>query len=310
MKMQRTILVVLIAFAGSGIVNAQGPIDGTIYGRININAELLSPYKGDSTTDIVSNASRLGFEGATSLSEGLEVIYQIEYEVHLDDGDKDGDVLSQRNSFLGLKGRYGTILTGKHDTPTKMTQNRVDLFNDMISDIRTVLDGENRENDIVLYRSPSFSGFSIDLATIAGGDDDNFTSSLSGSISYSRDAFYAALGLDSDVANHDVMRIVAQYFAGPLTLGAIYQRSEDNRVVNAEDEDGFFLSAAYKYENLTLKAQVAESDEKAPGKSQFTAGFDYKLGERTKLFTYYTTIDADNKLIGADHYGLGFEHNF
>ncbi len=70
------------------------------------------------------------------------------------------------------------------------------------------------------------------------------------------------------------------------------------------------MNAEDKYESLTLKAQFAEFDERAPGKSQSTTDFDYRIGERTKIFTYYITTDAGNKLIDADHYKLSFERNF
>jgi predicted porin len=310
MKIYRVIAITIITQCGSSLVNAQGPIDGAIYDKININAELASPKGGDDKSDIVSNASRLGFEGATLLREGLEVIYQIEYEVNIDDGDRGGDTLNQRDSFLGLKGSYGTILMGKHDTPTKMTQNRLDLFNDMIADLRTVLPGENRENDIILYTSPEYSGFTANIATIAGGDDEDFSSSYSASLAYRKDSFYLALGVDSNVANHDIVRFVTQYFAGPLTVGALYQRSENTRLANAEEEDGVYVSASYRLQKFTLKAQFGESDAWMPGNKQFTTGFDYSLGERTRLFTYYSSLAPDNEVLVSDYFGIGIEHIF
>lgn len=301
-------LPLLLILAGPAL--AQGPIDGKIYGRINVNAELEDPDTGDSSTDIVSNASRLGFSGATQLEEGLQVIYQIEYEVHLDDGDKDGRTLTQRNSFVGLKGKYGTILTGKHDTPTKMIQNDIDLFNDMIGDIKNVLDGENRENDIILYTSPTFSGLTVDVATIAGGADTNFTDSVSASINYSDERFFAGLGIDDNVAGRDVLRFVGQYFMGPLALGLLVEDSEKSQLPGSDSESAAFASVAYETNNFTWKLQYGSSDQKAPGKEQTTAGFDYRLGENTKLFTYLTHFDADDAALKVNHWGLGMEHRF
>ena len=289
---------------------AQGPIDGRIYGKININVELEDPASGDSSTDIVSNASRLGFAGETTLSEGLEVIYQLEYEVHLDDGDKDGRTFTQRNSFLGLRGKYGTVKVGKHDTPNKMIQNDIDLFNDQIGDIKNVLDGENRENDILMYTSPTFDGFTVDIATIAGSGDSDLTSSISAAVNYSNDSFFAGFGVDDNVAGRDVVRFVGQYFVGSLALGLLYERSEPSQVSGADDEDALFFSVAYEVNKFTWKFQYGSSDQKAPGKEQLTTGFDYSLGSRTKLFTYFTAFDEDNSAKEVNYWGLGVEHRF
>ena len=310
MNISKKLLIVNVAFFASIQVYGQDSLAPDFYGRININAEMEDPANGDSSTDIVSNASRLGVRGGTEINDGLELIYQLEYEVNPDDGDSNGRTLKQRNSYLGFRGSYGTILAGRHDTPAKMAQNRIDLFNDMIGDIKNVLDGENRVDDIIMYTTPNNSGFSASLATIAGGDDENFTNSISASVSYENESFYASLGLDSEVKNKAVVRFVTQFYLGNLTLGALFQESEDTQDPLADDEDGSFVSAAYKIDQYTLKIQFGESDQKALGKEQLSAGFDYKLGDNTKLFTYYTHFDADNAVIEADHYGVGFEHRF
>jgi predicted porin len=310
MRLKPNLLLLTMPLLVSVPAIAQDSLIPELYGRININAEIMKPDSGDSESDIVSNASRLGVRGSKEISPGLELIYQIEYEVDPADGDISGQSFKQRNSFLGFEGAYGTILVGKHDTPLKETQNRIDLFNDMIGDIKNVVDGENRVNDIILYESPEYSGFHASLATIAGGQDSDFTSSISASVTYENDLFYAALGLDSDVENRDVVRFVSQLYLGNLTLGALYQESEKTQVPGADKEDGTFVSAAYKVNKFTWKAQYGVSDERAPGKEQLTTGFDYSLGDNTKLFTYITTFAADNSALENDHYGIGFEHRF
>lgn len=310
MRFNPKLLALSLPILVSGNIAAQESLVPEFYGRININAEIMQPDTGDSVSDIVSNASRLGVKGGKQLSEGLELIYQVEYEIDPADGDISGQSFKQRNTYLGFTGGYGTVLVGKHDTPTKQAQNRIDLFNDMIGDMKNVLDGENRETDIIMYTSPEHSGFTASVATIAGNGDSDFTSSISASLAYENERFYAALGIDSEVADRDVVRFVSQLYLGDLTLGALYQQSEKTQVALADEEDGVFVSATYKLNKFTLKAQYGESDQKAAGKEQLSAGFDYKLGDNTKLFTYITTFAADNAALENNHYGVGFEHRF
>ncbi len=81
----------------------------TFYGKANVTIQS-SDDGSESVTDIKSNASRLGVKGSHAVEGGLEVVYQAEFEVQIDDGDKDGQTISQRNIYVGLKGDFGTVL--------------------------------------------------------------------------------------------------------------------------------------------------------------------------------------------------------
>ena len=107
--------------------------DVTLYGKANVSLQS-TDESGSSTTEVVSNASRIGVKGSETLSEELKAIYKFEFEVHLDDGDNDGDTFSQRNIYVGLQSnKMGTVIVGKFDTPLKVAQNKIDLFNDFES---------------------------------------------------------------------------------------------------------------------------------------------------------------------------------
>lgn len=60
--------------------------------------------------------SRFGFRGESSLGRGLSVIWQIEQQVSVDAG---GAQLASRDTFLGLRGQYGTLRAGLFDTVYK-----------------------------------------------------------------------------------------------------------------------------------------------------------------------------------------------
>ncbi len=98
----------------------------TVYGKLWISIESQNTASG-TEVDMVSNASRLGIKGSMDFGEGIEAIYQAEYEVDPVDGTADESkdrTFKQRNSFVGLKGSMGTIFLGKHDTATKRSQKK------------------------------------------------------------------------------------------------------------------------------------------------------------------------------------------
>lgn len=304
----------LLALAISAAAASNAMADASVYGQIDLSVQQLDATKATTSAatydvlkddwEVLSNASRLGFKGDSSINDDLKVIYKLEYEVAPDgdsftvDGAK-GHEFKSRNMYIGLQSEtFGTVLAGKHDTPTKLAQNKIDQFNDLTyGDLKYVLVGENRVNDIVMYTTPEFSGFSATVALAPGeqSDDDNtgtvedkndgLADHVSAAVQYQAGNFYAAIAGDQDIEQTDVLRGVVQYTVGDLQLGALYQTAEDadkkdnnatekkylgktEGVVkevdgiagyNLEQQDGYLLSAAYKLGDFTLKAQYAAS---------------------------------------------------
>jgi predicted porin len=301
---------------------AAGPIDGTIYGKVNVS--VVNADNGTTDTwKLNSNASRLGVKGKTEIADGLYAVYKAEFEMCVDDGDCKGQTFTQRNIMGGIKGSFGTVWAGKHDSPTKLAQNKIDLFNDLEGHIKNTFEGENRVSNIVAYSSPKMNGFSTTVAMIPGEgtdidgdgqDDTGLTDGISYSLSYSQGNLYIAVAGDQDVDNQDLMRIVAQYNIDALKLGVMYQQNEDN--LGTKDESGFFVSAAYKLDKkTTLKAQYGSIEDDADGDEEQTMslGADYKLAKGTKLYVFYTD-HTDSSVGEADKedtaFGLGMEHKF
>ena len=309
-----------IGFASLGY--ADGPIDGTIYGKVNVSVVNADDGASDEWK-LNSNASRLGVKGKTEIADGLYAVYKAEFEMCVDDGDCKGQTFTQRNIMGGIRGSFGTVWAGKHDSPTKLAQNKIDLFNDLEGDIKNTFEGENRVSNIVAYTSPTINGFSSTVAMMPGEgadvdgdgqDDTGLTDGISYSVSYSMDNLYIAIAGDQDVDSQDLMRIVAQYKMDALKLGVMYQQNEDN--LGTKDESGFFVSAAYQLDKkTTLKAQYGSIEDDVDGDEEETLslGADYKLAKGTKVYVFYTDNTDSSTGVADDEdraFGLGMEHKF
>ena len=301
---------------------AAGPIDGTIYGKINVSV-VNSDDGASDEWNLNSNASRLGVKGKTEIADGLYAVYKAEFEMCVDDGDCKGQTFTQRNIMGGVRGSFGTVWAGKHDSPTKLAQNKIDLFNDLEGDIKNTFEGENRVSNIVAYTSPTINGFSSTVAMMPGEgadvdgdgqDDTGLTDGISYSVSYSMDNLYIAVAGDQDVDSQDLMRIVAQYKMDALKLGVMYQQNENN--LGTKDESGFFVSAAYQLDKkTTLKAQYGSIEDDVDGDEEETLslGADYKLAKGTKVYVFYTDNTDSSTGVADDEdtaFGLGMEHKF
>ena len=315
-------ILLILALCFTSFSFAEGPIGGKVYGKANLS--LVDQDSGDTSGwNLNSNASRLGIKGESKISEELAVVYQVEYEVCIDSGDCKGQTFKQRNTFLGLKGNFGMVSAGKHDTPTKLAAKKVDLFNDLEGDIKNAFEGENRVSNVVAYTSPKMNGFSATLAMIPaegedvdqdGQDDTGLKDGLSYSINYTKDNLYLAIAGDQDIDEQDLVRMIAQYQIDALTLGFLYQQNQDN--LGAKEESGYFFSAAYSLNpDITLKAQYGEIEDDIDGDKEQTLslGADYKLSKNTKTFIFYT--DNTDSEVGLSEdaftaFGIGMEHKF
>ena len=286
----------------------------TVYGKLWISVESQDTLSG-TEVDMVSNASRLGVKGSMDFGDGLEAIYQAEYEVDPVDGtadEKNGRTFKQRNSFVGIKGSYGTLFLGTHDTALKKSQSKIDLFNDLAGDIKNILQGENRMSDFIGYTTPTLGeGFSATFNAIKGTEEEgnSIGDSTSISLNYKTKSFYASIAFDSELKGYDTTRISFQVPLNRTQLGFIYQDTKE--LSSGLDEDGYVLSLSQKIgKKGVFKIQLAESDMKMGSGKQASIGYDYKLSEKAKAFIFYTDLSGESLSKEKEISALGFEYKF
>ncbi|WP_028774638.1 porin [Shewanella waksmanii] len=313
----KTLLASALATATLASAHAADPL--TVYGKLNVTAQS-NDVQGDSETTIQSNASRLGVKGAFELSSSLEAFYTIEYEV--DTGDDAKENFKARNQFVGLRGNFGAVSVGRNDTMLKKSQGKVDQFNDLSGDLKSLFKGENRLAQTATYVTPSMSGFQLGVTYAASGDSDQLEqdgyslAAMYGDSGLKSSPIYASIAYDSDVKGYQVARATVQGKIAGFKLGAMYQQEEkvydvdDNDEVNPFDGDsysGYLLSAAYTIDSVVLKAQFQDMEDKG---DSWSVGADYKLGKPTKLFAFYTATSYEGAAKDDNFIGLGLEHKF
>lgn len=335
--MKKNIVALAVAAAISAPVAMAGA--PTVYGKLNFAFVDVAKKDGDAQsagTTVNSIASRLGVKGSEDLGNGLKAIYKVEFGITPDksgkfedsDGDKSNGALTNRNQYVGLKGGFGTVLLGRHDTPEKMSQ-ASDLFNDGAADLANnnmVFDkslvNETRASDVVAYVSPSFSGVKVTAAMIMGANDtdaavDGTNDAMSAAISYGskkKGLYLAAAMTDNakDSGAQDTTRLSAQYKANGLTGNVIYIDSNDQAAGNAGDATVTQLNVGYKIGKFMPKAKMSMVDPKAAGSDSITNmayGLNYSLGKKTTAYIEIVDVDKDNTN-GLDTTSIGMIHKF
>ncbi len=290
-----------------------------VYGKLHVSVSAFDdqPATGAGSNDvqISSNASRIGFKGAEDLGGGLSAIWQIESGVTLDE--KSGS-FATRNSFVGLKGGFGTVLLGNHDTPLKMVGRKVDLFGDTMADSRNVLNSgsDTRVKNVAVYMY-EMGGFGVAAAYSTDMDngeaDDSSVYNLNAT--YANGPLFLGLGY-GDGDGHEKagfgqhMRAAAGFTMAGLKFVAQYDKLDDDNTVvlapaanQAGDFDAWMVGAAYTMGNIVLKANYMKGEydgdaiEAGYDVEQFTVGADYKLSKRTTAYALYA--NGENITLGA-----------
>jgi predicted porin len=340
--MKRKLLPLLIAgitVAAAGTATAGAP---TVYGKINVTLQQFDLEQINGAGAVVeerddwqmrSNASRLGVKGDFDITESLKAIYKLEYEVSVDTGtNSNGREFSARNIVGGFQGGWGTLVAGRHDTPLKLIQEKVDRFNDLqVGDISNYMVGEFRRDNIVMYTTPTLGGFAFTAAFAPGEGatgpdgktDDSIADTTSFALSYGAGSnLYLAVAHEQNMAGNssagssDITRLVGEAVLGPVKLGALYQMAEqhDSQDVlagvpgainqfggNFEEQDAWIVSGEWAAtKEFVLKAQYgySESTPFAAGVDDAEAtliavGADYKLDKNSKLFAYYAQLEVE-----------------
>ena len=133
----KKLLVVLVAgVCGSPLLaSAQDASPITVYGRLYPQFTVISSSGATATTggrntlsgapagvelpshnEVQASNSRLGFRGKENLGGGLEAFFQIESTIPLDTG---GGTFGTRDSFVGIRGGFGSVKLGNMDTVYK-----------------------------------------------------------------------------------------------------------------------------------------------------------------------------------------------
>lgn len=301
--MKKSTLVLAMALAGAATVQAD-PV--TVYGQLNVSAQ--SSDEGDGRfSELKSNSSRFGLKGDYALDNDLTLVYQLEWGVDMADVGG-GDNITSRNQYVGLKGNFGEVRLGRHDTALKDAQGKIDLFSDYEADVKNLWRGEVRASDSVTYYTPTYNNFGVHLTYImedAADAEDAFSASVYyGDENLKNTAYYAAVSMDSDVAGFDAMRVQAQGKVAAVKLGAIYHSQEN--IVSGLEQDGWLLSAAYPMGKTELKAQYQTLEDN----DAVSVGVDYKAGKNTTLFAWYSSFNFDITAPDRDYLAVGIKHKF
>ena len=303
--MKNIVILLILGCASLAVAGDKNDLIPTVYGKVVVSYGI-QDVNGADDWELKSHSSRIGVKGKYDLTDSLKAIYKLEWEVDVtDNSEGSNNNIKSRNQFVGLNGSFGTFLFGRHDTPTKVSQGKFDLFNDLDSDIKYLTAADIRASNVIAYSSPKLGDtVNMMLAIVPGEEPDGAdgpADAVSANITYSKNGFFGGIGLDSEVGGMDTIRATLIYKTKKFQFGGLFDSTE--LVDGSSDADAFIVNASYQANKTRFKVQFGNSDIGPKGKGlgdlayqgteSISVGADYLFSKKAFLFAYYVSTDDD-----------------
>src|SRR5574343_451496 len=335
--MQKKIIALAIAGLASTAAFAQSNV--TIYGRMDLGAAYRTGDSGgvantEGKYEIASgigSGSRIGFKGVEDLGNGLKAVFQSEFGIGIDQpagsariNDANGNQIGQsaagtnatwtnRNSYVGLAGGFGTVVAGRLDGVRYGIFNTYDPFaGGTIGNFTQMTIQIDRADNAIAYISPNFSGFGLVLAyssNIAGAepkDNNAFTPGTNGVLhtimgTYDNGPLSARLDYEQgtfpglNVSKTWVATAAASYDFGAVKVSALIDQIKNSDL--GVKQQAWLIGAKAPVGKFTVKAMLGGVKDKINDDAdsiKWALGVDYALSKRTYLYANYGQIKNDD----------------
>ena len=324
--MKKSLLALAVFGAFSGAASAQS--NTTIYGIIDMGLTHSKSDVAGGRWGIDSGnwyGSRLGFTGSEDLGGGLSAIFNLENGFNADTGSAaQGGRLFGRQSWVGLKGGFGTVRLGRSWMPTySLLTNVIDPFEDGMAGAASGFFGRNIFNAIdirmqnALFYTKSIGGLKADLAyslgEVAGNTSAN--SQISTAFTYGTGPLKAVFGYHdakdaADTGSAKLTFVGGTYDFGPakLHLGLDKQKT-DAAGVTTVDANDVLVGVTVPVGAGRILASYNRLNDRTPANAdmrQYAMGYTYSLSKRTTLYTSYGHVSLND----ANRFNLGIRHKF
>ncbi len=337
--MKKTLLAAALLAGFAGVAQAEtsvtlyGIIDtGLGYNRISgasdaVNGSRFGMING------VQNGSRWGLRGSEDLGDGLRAVFQLESGFDSGNGKSaQGGRLFGRQATVGLASdSWGQLDFGRQTNIASKYFGSIDPFGAGFgqANIGTGMSAANtqRYDNMVMYQTPSFSGFQFGVGYSFSADDnkagqtgfhtaDN-TRAITAGLRYVNGPLNVALSYDQLNASNNLPTEATDATPRSYMIGGSY----DFEVVKlalayARTTDGWFAGPGVNGNSILSSAASDISNVFADGfkANSYLVGLSAPIGGASNLFGTWQRVDPSNdRLTGDDSnmniYSLGYTYD-
>jgi predicted porin len=310
-QMKKSYLVLAIALATSlSGITASAQQSVTVSGILGIGVSSVSGGQQGSSNYAAGREfkmaqdskvpTRLVFRGTEDVGGGMSALFLLDKGFNIDDGTETlGGAF--RESYVGLRGNFGTVTVGRQFHP---------LFN-VRDDYDPTADSSNlmataafRMNNSIMYRTPSADGFFAKLAYGLGEVPGNAAASraLGAYLAYDKGPISAKLGHNNLNDAQGVRSAKNTLLAGSYNFGmatgflsyGINKGAVVSGNYSAADNTDMLLGVRAPFGANTLAATFIRKNDKTAADAdadQIQLYYAYSLSKRTVLYSIFTHIN-------------------
>ncbi|HFA9535317.1 TPA: porin [Neisseria gonorrhoeae] len=286
--------------------------DVTLYGAIKAGVQTYRSVEhregkvvGVGTGSEISDfGSKIGFKGQEDLGNGLKAVWQLEQGASVA-GTNTG--WGNKQSFVGLKGGFGTIRAGSLNSPLKNTKNNVNAwesgkFTGNVLEISGMAQREHRYLS-VRYDSPEFAGFSGSVQYAPKDNSGSNGESYHVGLNYRNNGFFAQYA-----------GLFQRYGEGTKMEGYAYNIPSllVHRLVGGYDNNALYASVAAQQQDAKLYGAMSGNSHNS--QTEVAATVAYRFGNVTPRVSYAHgfkgTVDDANHDNTYDQVVVGAEYDF
>ena len=270
-------------------------------------------FQAIASNTLNNGTSRYGFRGVEDLGGGLKAGFNFEAGISLADGsaNKSGGQAFSRAANVSLMGGFGEIRAGRSLNASYYSVASWELTGtanySVVANQFNYAGAGPRDTAQVMYRSPSFSGLTVDVATVLKGNDAAATAGDQSK--YDIAATYVAGPLAASLAYNKVsgatknVAVGAKYNFGAFTVAGSFQDP-------AGVKKGFTIGVSAPVGPVTLTADIARATNTADKNTDFLLEAKYALSKRTFAYGVYMRDGAVAGGKSVSAYAVGVRHNF
>lgn len=327
--MNKKILVVTVAstlllpsVGQAAKVELTGEVE--LYGKVHLSVDNLKDGN-NSSGYLSSNSSRLGVKGSRDFTPGLTGFFQLEAGVSSDGEGEAGDgrlFTRARDSFLGIKGSYGTLRGGRlSEGGSNAWVYDANLFADQVGDVGNFTGSINvggRANNAIHYLSPSLGGLNIGIAhvfkesTAATAEGSTGVTLRWSGNGVALGAHAYTFGDGTAASDKKVNAVSAGYDFGSGEIRAMYVKNKNENNVSAADRSISTIGAGFKVGGAggMAKVQYSKAGDRSgtsnTGATMWAVGYDHPVAKNTTAYVAYARADnKDSAAFDSNGYGHG-----
>lgn len=317
----------------------------------------------------IASASRVGLKGERAFGNDLVAYFQIEAGVSIDNGQytvhssnissptratlsastqsTNGIAVFSRNTFVGLRGKFGDVRFGRDFVPIYSITSAADPFGVGGGTAYRLFAGSaaGRFDNGLFYATPDFNGFQGKIAYSSGMENNNraevgatgFNTSTgpesegkgwSASLTYKKDALFVGAsylsyfrsGAVALPATENIKRkawgLAATYDLKVAKLYGYYQAGQDTQAGAAKslDQHAWWIGVSVPFRSVhTFRAVFSHLNDKMAtnrDSNHIGLGYEYMLDKETDLYIYYARVTNKNGGTNSLYAGggnLGFD---